>query len=183
MKNDPTALQGSLLLADPSLRASWFGRSVILITHHAASEGTRGLVMNRPAEGRTLENLLPSPDFKELRKVPVYEGGPVSPGELMLVALRWNHTTGQLDCRSPLGIAGAIRARSQGWDIRAFTGYTGWSAGQLKDELAQSSWIIAPPQLLALEGTAAGLWSRLLRNMEDPRYALLADLPDDPGLN
>jgi len=184
MEPDPPTLQGHLLLADPSLRASWFGRCVILITSHEPGKGTQGFVLNRPVEGRVVEDLLPSPDFKPLRRVPVYQGGPVAPNEMILMALRWNEASGTMESRSPMGIAGATRALAEGWDVRAFTGYTGWGAGQLEGELKESSWIIAQPSQTALTGPAGpDLWAAVLRSGDDPRLALLAGLPDDPGLN
>lgn len=174
---------GNLLLAAPSLQGSYFGRTVILLTAHTAEEGTQGFVLNRPS-GQVLYDLLTSADFKPLRDVPVFEGGPVSPSEMMLMALRWNNATHRLESRAPLGIAGAVRGRNEGWEIRAFTGYTGWSAGQLEGELDQTSWIVTPPQPAALTPEPdISLWSTLLRNLPNPHHALLADLPDDPGLN
>lgn len=119
MKPDPPALcQGSLLVADPSLHGSYFGRSVILITAHTPEDGTQGFLLNRPSGERTLRDLLDSPDFTPLREVPVYEGGPVSQSELTLIALRWDEATGCLLSRPPLGIAGAARALAEGWEVR-----------------------------------------------------------------
>ena len=179
----PSLRPGNLLLADPSLHGSYFGRTVILLTSHTPDEGTQGFLLNRPS-GKVLHDLLTSADFKLLRDVPVFEGGPVSPSEMMLMALRWNDATHRLESRAPLGIDGAVRARAEGWEIRAFTGYTGWSAGQLEGEIEQTSWIITPPQPAALAPQPdISLWSILLRNLPDPRQALLADQPDDPGLN
>lgn len=147
-------------------------------------EGTQGFVLNRVVGERTLEDLMPSPDFHALRDVRVYEGGPVAADELILMALRWNEKLGKLETRSPLGIAGAVRARTEGWEVRAFTGYTGWGAGQLEGELKESAWIIADPCKAALSADGGTpMWSDVLREMDDPRRALLADLPEDPGLN
>ena len=94
------------------------------------------------------------------------------------------YNTHRLETRAPLGIAGAILARAEGWEVRAFTGYIGWSAGQLEGELEQTSWIVTAPQPAALTPAPdISLWSALLRNLPNPRQALLADQPDDPGLN
>lgn len=180
----PLSLNGLLLLADPRLRGSTFERSVILVTEHGTSDGTHGLVLNRPTEETTLGDLLPSLEFKPLADVPVYQGGPVTPNELALVALRWNGETGKIDFRTPLGIAGAMKARREGWEVRAFTGYTGWSGGQLERELEESSWIVMPPVPIAMQGVEGPpLWSTILRAVDDPLMALLAELPDDPTLN
>ena len=184
MKPESPIIPGRLLLADPSLHGSWFAKNAILITVHEPEAGSQGLVLNRPMEGRTLRDLLSSPDFRSLRDVPVFEGGPVSPAEMMLVALRWDEATRQLRFRSPMGIHEAVQARSEGWEVRAFLGYTGWTAGQLEDEIERSSWIDAAAQQIALEGQAGmALWAKLLRGMNEPRYRLLADAPDDPSMN
>lgn len=182
MKSGPLALQGALILADPSLRGSVFQQSVLLLISHESGAGTQGLVLNQPTD-QTLGDILTAPDLKPLGDVPVYNGGPVSPGELMLVGLRWNEVAGRVESRSPLGVSGALRAKAEGWEIRAFVGYTGWSAGQLEEEFERQSWMLTPHKKAALEGTeGTALWRTLLRGM-GPAQQLLSDLPDDPSLN
>lgn len=182
MKPGSPPLHGALILADPSLRGSVFQQSVLLLIAHDPENGTQGLVLNQPT-GQTLGDILTAPDLRPLGKVPVYKGGPVAPGELMLVGLRWNAEAGRVESRSPLGVSGALRAQAEGWEIRAFVGYTGWSSGQLEEEFERHSWMLTPHTRKALEGEAeAGLWRTLLRGM-GPVQQLLSDLPDDPSLN
>lgn len=182
MESEPGTLQGALILADPSLRGSVFERTVLLLTAHDAESGTQGLVLNQPI-GQELREIVQAADLKALEKVPVYSGGPVSPGELMLVALRWNSTAGRVESRSPLGIAAALRAQASGWEIRAFVGYTGWSSGQLEDEFKRHSWMLTPHRAEVLHGTEGqGLWHTLLCGM-GPWHTLLAGMPGDTGLN
>jgi putative transcriptional regulator len=182
MESEPGTLQGALMLADPSLRGSVFERTVLLLTAHGAETGTQGLVLNQPM-GQELREIVQAADLKPLEKVPVYSGGPVSPGELMLVALRWNPAAGRVESRSPLGIAAALRAQAGGWEIRAFVGYTGWSAGQLEDEFKRHSWMLTPHRPEALHGKEGhDLWRTLLCGM-GPWHTLVAGIPDDPGLN
>ena len=71
----------------------------------------------------------------------------------------------------------------EGAHVRAFVGYSGWSAGQLENELRRSSWIAARPQqdLLGLEHDRQ-LWSELLGQVS-PLHRILAEAPDDPSLN
>jgi putative transcriptional regulator len=182
MESEPGTLQGALILADPSLRGSVFERSVLLLTAHGAETGTQGLVLNQPM-GQELREIVQAADLKPLEKVPVYSGGPVSPGELMLVALRWNPAAGRVESRSPLGIAAALRAQAGGWQIRAFVGYTVWSAGQLEEEFKRHSWMLTPHRAEVLEGAAGHeLWRTLLCGM-GPWHTLVAGMPDDTGLN
>jgi putative transcriptional regulator len=182
MKKDFSNLQGALILADPSLRGSVFQETALLLTVHGPDTGTQGLVLNQPL-GQHLRDIIKAPDLRPLAEVPVYSGGPVSPGELMLVGLRWNESAGKVESLPSLGIAGALKAKAAGWDIRAFVGYTGWSAGQLEAEFEQGSWMLSPHHPEALEGVAGpALWRTLMRRMGSIQ-ALMADLPEDPSLN
>ena len=174
---------GQILLATPELQGSFFGRAVIFLTAHSGVEGTHGFVLNRPS-GAMLGEVMSSVDFAALREVPVLLGGPVCPDEMTLGALRWDANEGTLEWRGPLGIGGAVRARAEGWTVCAFTGYTGWAVGQLEAEVERGSWLVmagVEAVLAPVEGDA--LWRAILRGLADPRLALLADQPADPGLN
>lgn len=184
MSSPSTPQQGQLLLAHSSLHGSYFGRTVILLTEVVPEKGVQGLVLNRPAENHTLKSLMPSPDFAPLATVPVFVGGPVRESDLMLVGLRWNAGKARMEHLMPLGISGAVKARADGWEIRAFLGYTGWADGQLEGELEQAAWVVSPPKEAATNGEEGpALWVRLLSAMDDPVYTLMARSPDDPGLN
>ena len=178
------SLAGQLLLASPQLNRSLFKRAVILLTSHGLEEGTQGFILNRPVPDLTLRDLIPSPDFAGLQDLPIYDGGPVNPSELMLIALRWDAKKAALAWQLPLGIQGAKKAQAAGWEIRACTGYTGWAPRQLEDELGQASWLLLPPSPHALAAAEKDhLWPLLLRHSPDPAIALLAESPEDPHLN
>jgi putative transcriptional regulator len=67
--------------------------------------------------------------------------------------------------------------------IRAYLGYSGWSAGQLEKELRSGTWIVAsPPADLFERPMQEELWRTLLSE-EGDQWRLLADEPDEPGKN
>jgi hypothetical protein len=71
--------------------------------------------------------------------------------------------------------------------FRAFTGYAGWSAGQLEAEIGEKSWLILPPSaplLSTVNTTEEGIarWRSIMKEV-DPWYRLLAEAPDDLSLN
>jgi putative transcriptional regulator len=67
--------------------------------------------------------------------------------------------------------------------LRAYLGYSGWSAGQLEKELKSGTWIVAsPPADLFERPMQDALWRSLLAD-EGGEWSLLADEPDDPGKN
>jgi len=178
----PIQLQGQLLLADPSLREGTFNRSVILLAEHQANFGAFGLILNHPT-GKTVGDFLPADEFGPLQLLPVHHGGPVAPDQLTFTSFWWS---------KKLGLRWAIRlstetavthARRPGRIVRAYIGYSGWSAGQLENELRRNSWIAARPQadLLGHEHDRS-LWADLLRRIS-PLHHILAAAPDDPTLN
>jgi putative transcriptional regulator len=188
MASDPSnpnlaiQLQGHLLLADPSLRESTFRRAVILLAEHQSSQGAFGLILNHPT-GKTVGDFLHGDDFAPLMKLAVHEGGPVARDQLTFSSFWWS---------KKLGLRWAIRisakdavahAHRPGRIVRAFVGYSGWTAGQLENELRRNSWIATrpPPDLLGHEHDPS-LWFELLRHLS-PLHRILAEAPDDPSLN
>lgn len=178
----PIQLQGKLLLADPSLRDGTFNRSVILLAEHKADEGAFGLILNHPT-GKVVGDFLKGKEFAALSQLAVHEGGPVSRDQLTFSSFWWSRKQG---LRWAIRIStkdAVMHSHKPGRIVRAFVGYSGWTAGQLENELRRSSWIAARPQpdLLGHDHDR-GLWSELLRHLS-PLHRILAEAPDDPFLN
>ena len=77
----------------------------------------------------------------------------------------------------------AEHAHRPGRIVRAFIGYSGWSAGQLENELRHQSWVPAGPQADLLgHDHDRSLWAVLLRRLS-PLHRILAEAPKDPLLN
>ena len=178
----PLLLRGKLLLADPSLRDGTFNRSVILLTEHSPELGASGLILNQPT-GRVVGEYLKKPVFTPLRHLAVHEGGPVLHDQLTFASFWWS---------KKLGLRWALRisakqavdhAHRAGRIVRAFIGYSGWTTGQLENELLHQSWItVGPlPDLLG-HSHDRSLWPVLLRRLS-PLHRILAEAPTDPFLN
>lgn len=178
----PIQLQGKLLIADPSLRDGTFNRSVILLTNHKSDEGAAGLILNHPT-GKVVADFLSGPEFIGLQHLAVHKGGPVLHDQLTFSSFWWSK---KLGLRWALRISAqeaADHAHRPGRIVRAFLGYSGWSPGQLENELGRHSWFSVGPQpdLLGHEHDRV-LWSALLRQLS-PLHRILAEAPDDPFLN
>jgi len=68
-------------------------------------------------------------------------------------------------------------------DFRIFSGYAGWSPGQLEDELQREAWLIhTPSQKLLFEQDPAKLWKHIMcqRGWEE---RLMAEAPEDLEAN
>lgn len=145
------SLQHHFLIATPSMKDTIFERAVIYICEHN-EEGAMGIIINLPINITVDELLtkteLPESDIpKATITSPVYKGGPVSedrgfvlhtpiPGfsSSMLTDENLMLTT-SIDVLTTLG------TDKQPGNFLLALGYTGWSEGQLEQELAGNSWL------------------------------------------
>lgn len=180
-------LKGQLLLDSGQLGGSFFQRTVVLVCQHNA-EGAFGLVLNR-ALGKTAGEMIVADLPERLKESPLFLGGPVHPG-----ALSFLHTDNFLPDASvmpnlALGhsldelveVGGSYSAANR---VRLFAGYSGWSAGQLENEMKRKAWLTYPASLeLVFETPPDELWQTVLKSKGGWQNRLLAHLPDDPALN
>ncbi|HLP07007.1 MAG TPA: YqgE/AlgH family protein [Opitutaceae bacterium] len=175
-------LAGSLLLAHPKLRDPNFARSVVLLSLHNA-EGAMGVVLNRPL-GKTLADLGPEFRRSELAKVPVYSGGPVNPEQLILVA--WQTASFDGTFKLYFGLDPQKLRELMGetsLEVRAFLGYSGWSAGQLEGEMKGNTWLVSPvPAELLGQLEGVNLWKRIVGGLS-AEWRVIVDEPEDPSQN
>lgn len=182
--DDPGDFQGMLLAALPSLKDPNFRRSVLFLTMHGASAGAFGFVLNRPL-GKNAADLLPEHERRALlERIPVYIGGPVGHDQLGFAGVDWDSTGRKVRVEGNLTLDEAEeRLEDRPGSVRAFVGYSGWSAGQLEGELAQKAWAVVKPDRTSIDPEIQGkLWFRIMSSL-GPTYKLLAAAPDDPTLN
>ena len=183
-RHPSAGLAGQLLVAHPGLVDPNFRRTVVFMSAHD-EEGALGVVMNRPL-GKTLGDL--SADFAvtTLADVPVFGGGPVQVEKLILAAWRM-HPEGDgfklffgIEPEKAMALAGEDDGYLQ---LRAFAGYSGWTAGQLDNELKHHTWVVTemPFDLFDLPEDRR-LWREVLGRQGDD-WRLLAGEPDDPAAN
>lgn len=178
----PIDLKGHLLLADPSLHDGIFDRSVVLLASHSSEDGAFGLILNHPT-GHNVGDFLKEEAFEPLKNIAVHLGGPVSREHLTFSAFWWGKD-GNLKWHVRIPAEQAIRrSRQPGTLVRAFVGYSGWTAGQLEGELRRSAWIATRPSTLLLgQAHDRALWAEILRSMS-PYHRILAEAPDNPLAN
>jgi len=179
--------QGRLLLSEPALSDNYFSRSVVLLVEHSETEGSVGLILNKPINMKLNEVAkdFPSIDF------PIYLGGPVHPDRLFYLHTKGELVSGSIKVFNDLFWGGDITKvvelienkqlnKSQ---VRFFIGYSGWSVGQLDNELAEKSWIVSMTNKKSIMGpNPEKLWSELIKQMGSD-YAIWANFPADPILN
>jgi putative transcriptional regulator len=173
-------LTGSLLLAHPAMHDPNFRRSVVLMSAHNA-EGAMGIVLNRPT-GKRLGELNGEFALGPLAGVALFTGGPVQPEQLLLVA--WQPRSEGFRLHFGIEPDKAVQLLAEeGTHVRAFLGYSGWSAGQLENEMSHHTWIVAEvPGDLLTQASDEALWRTVL-GREGPDWQLLADEPEHPDQN
>jgi putative transcriptional regulator len=173
------SMVGSLLLAHPNLQDPNFARSVILLTAHTASDGALGVVLNRPLS-RKLGDLRQELKGSALAEIPLYRGGPVASGEVILAA--WKYDEAQSAFKLYFGMdeakAAQIHSEDSSYEFRAFLGYSGWTENQLENELSSESWLLSQIRPALSESTGDPLWRELLTELS-PEMGLWADEPEN----
>lgn len=178
------SVRGQLLIAGPTLLDPNFQRTVVLMIEHSP-EGALGLVLNRPSESRVGEVVS---ELEELLRAdsPVFVGGPVQPGGLIVLARFPEPDLAALLSFADVGILRAEVPLDDPPELlaaRAFAGHAGWGPGQLDDELERGDWILEPATVEdAFTEEPQKLWSAVLTR-KGGSYALVARMPPDPSVN
>lgn len=179
------SLAGRLLLASTTLEDPNFARTVVLIGMHSA-DGALGLVLNRRSDA-TVAAAVPQLGEVVAEEEPVYIGGPVQPGAVVMLAEFVDPAPAAVLVLGRIGLPApdasleeltAATARR-----RIYAGYAGWGSGQLDEEVERGDWIdgdARPEDVFCTEPER--LWSEVLTR-KGGRYALLARMPLDPSLN
>ncbi|MEA3448154.1 MAG: YqgE/AlgH family protein [Bacteroidota bacterium] len=178
-------VKGRLLIAEPILPDVIFSRSVTFLVDDTSNKHS-GLILNKTA-GIKLGKVLP--EFKDA-DFDVFLGGPVETERLFYL-----HSYGDL-------IKGAVKVTDELWwggdfsavkemlhagvlkpdKIMFFLGYSGWTEGQLKDELDDGAWLVADVPGEFVFSDSESKWSRSL-NFVDAKYKIWRNFPEDPELN
>lgn len=178
--------RGTLLIANPFLKDPNFVRSVIFVCEHR-EEGSLGFVLNRKMP-QTLNEIVP--DFNDC-KLPVFYGGPVQAntfhflheypdlidgGEEVMKGIYWG---GNFESLLALARLNEIDSNK----IRCFIGYSGWSNGQLNNEMEAKSWLtVGATRKLIFHRNPENIWKDSLKHLGGD-YEMMINFPLDPQLN
>ncbi len=177
---------GILLIADPFLKDPHFMRTVVFICEHQ-EEGSFGFVLNKQFE-QTMDELITS--FEGF-PIPVYYGGPVQMdtihflhqypelipgGQEVMKGVYWG---GDFEMLTNLVKNNAIDLSK----IRFFLGYSGWSSGQLGDEMKEKTWLtVSATRNLIFHQQPDEVWKDSLKHLGGD-YEMMINFPIDPQLN
>lgn len=186
--NNLLPTQGSILISEPFLQEVYFQRSVVLLVEHNI-EGSMGLVLNKKTD--LIVNTF-FPELEEYPEIPIYLGGPVSANRLFFI-----HSLGDLIVPDSLKIKDhlyfdgnfeALKRYIQKGNpiegkVKFFLGYSGWTEGQLGNEIDKNSWVVshaAKESVLLADGES--FWKNSLAQLGS-NYEAWTKYPKDPYLN
>lgn len=188
MANTIEIKSGSILIAEPFMRDTNFKRAVICLCEHSSEEGSLGFILNKPINIKLSELIQ---DIETDEKFRVYHGGPVATntihyihnlGDLLEESVKIKpgvYWGGNYDKLKFLIESGLVKRSN----IRFYIGYSGWSPGQLDEEMEYGSWVagdLFPNYVFKTKSTF--LWSQAMENKGDT-YSVIAQMPKGISLN
>ena len=181
----PVCLSGNILLSHPSLRDPNFLKTVVFLSSHCEEDGTLGVILNRPT-GQRLGELDKQFEDNAFADVPVFEGGPVEQEKLIVAGWEWLDSPSSFKLYFGIDLEKASLLRRENPDIHlsCFLGHSGWSPGQLENELDDDAWLVhnLDYDLFTKMENESRVWKQIVGSMSD-ELRLLADAPENPSQN
>lgn len=177
--------KGKILISTPDISGDIFSRSVVLIVEHNES-GAFGLILNKK-NGQMSSKFKNFFDFK----IEVYDGGPVENDKVFFIVKEKKVTEIFSEINKDFyitedieSIISAVLSKELSiTDVKIFSGYSGWSAEQLDDEVQRKLWTVV--DVYNLDYTLPNdqsLWKSIMQNLGG-EYLLWANSPEDISLN
>jgi putative transcriptional regulator len=150
------SLQGKLLIAMPALSEPTFAASVIYLCAHS-DQGAMGFIINKPLQGTTFLDLADQINLakakeetvQDLALRPVLMGGPVEQQRGFVLHSSDYENANSLKVTRHVAVTSTLDilqdlAMGQGPQRFALAlGYSGWSPGQLENEIKHNGWLHA----------------------------------------
>jgi putative transcriptional regulator len=174
--------KGGVLLADPFLNDGYFNRAAVLLCDVHKS-GHIGFCLNKPMDLQVSNLVKDFPYFE----AEVFSGGPVGQDTLYFLHNLGDMLDGAEKVCDGVYWGGNFKELKVFIEnemitpdrVKFFVGYTGWSEGQLEEEIAEGgTWLDAemhPNYLFKTEPSE--LWQKIMKNKGNP-YHVIADMPD-----
>jgi len=177
--------KGKILISTPDISGDIFSRSVVLVIEHNEN-GAFGLILNK-------KNSQMSGKFKNLFDFPieVYDGGPVENDKVFFIVKGKKVTEVYSEITDDFYLTEDIENIMSAIlnnelkidDLKIFSGYSGWTAQQLDNEILKKLWTVV--DIYNLDYTLPNdqtLWKSIMQNLGG-EYLLWANSPEDISLN
>jgi len=148
-------LTNQFLIAMPTMADPNFARGVTYVCQHTA-EGAMGLMINRLSDyrlGDVLQQMKLDTEIVAVAQTPVYIGGPVNPERGFVLHEAGGEWDSSFRINERLSVTTSrdiLVAMAEGSGPARFLialGYSGWSPGQLEQEMVDNAWLTAEADL------------------------------------
>lgn len=177
---------GQILLAEPFMLDPNFRRSAVAVCEHT-DEGSLGFILNKPIEMKLNDLMSNFPEFD----CPVYYGGPVATDTIHFMHNKGDLLEGSQSVTEGVWWGGEFQKLIflveseliKPENIRFYIGYSGWSGGQLNEELDSGSWVIAESDAnYVFKSKHHELWEQIM-NDKGEHYTVISQMPNTNILN
>lgn len=177
--------KGKFLIAMPVLSDPNFRQTVILLCEHG-SDGSLGLVVNRPMNVEVSALIENFPDLADAGRV--YSGGPVNQNGMLILCQRQADSQNQGILKDVFLVTDLAGLEKPGElesnkNVRCYLGYAGWAPGQLETEMQAGAWrLVMGDSQLIFNANPAAVWREMMSRM-GKEWAIYASMPPDPSSN
>ncbi len=179
-------MKGRVLIAEPFLQGPYFNRSIVFLTEHG-KDGAVGFVLNKSAE------LYPDEVIEDLFsfKGEMYIGGPVSSNTLHYIHTLGDKVPGSVKVTKTLYWGGDFdvikdlinEGKADHNSVKFFAGYSGWSPGQLEDEIKENSWIVSTlDDKVIMQDEVDNFWKNTMESLGEI-FKMWTNFPENPANN
>ena len=177
--------KGRIIISEPFLPGNYFSRSTVLLVDYSP-KGAVGFILNKPFEPQINELLTILPGYFPK----VFAGGPVGNDNLFYIHTLGNIVGGSIHVKDGLYWGGDFdelkrsftTGKAKPEQVKFFVGYSGWSAGQLDDEIAENSWLVAEADIKQVMKSNQNFWFESVKNAGG-HYEAWQNFPEDPNSN
>jgi len=178
--------KGKILISEPFNNDIYFRKSVILLTEYN-SKGSIGLVLNKQIDISFNELINEVKNFK----TPISIGGPVDNDRLFYIhSLNEKILPHSVKVSDKIYWGGDFRVLRKlindelilPSQIRFYLGYSGWTQGQLDDELKKNLWLVSDINSSEIFEFDGDLWREKVSQL-DEKYSIWNNFPESPTLN
>lgn len=175
---------GKLLIAEPLLADNIFSRAVVYIADEVKNTHM-GFILNQKS-GMKLNEALEGFENADLD---LYLGGPVEPDVVHFIHT-FRSVKNSCKIADNLYLDGDLdqirkyiqKGIANSNNIKFFLGHSGWSQGQLTEEINNNSWLVANSNPKMVFNKSKKLWDKAL-NLVDKRYQIWKNFPVNPEFN
>jgi len=183
--------KGRILISDPFLNDNYFSNSVILLCE-LNEKGAFGLVLNHYID-ESLSDFMNDFQGKKTDRFKISLGGPVDTDSIYYIHNRPDIIEGSIQIIDDVYLGNGINftdlsvlieeEKIKKNELKFFLGYSGWTAGQLQEELLKNSWFVGNLSTRTLMNyDQEDIWKKTLEQMSE-KHRVISNFPQNPLLN